>query len=86
MDAVTDAYVQKKTISLFVNLTDEGGTIERFAFNYPLRLPSHVIDVADVRVIDRLPWAQPATVALPAGDEPATDAMPAAALAESTSS
>lgn len=35
LDAATDAYVDDKAISLFVNLTDEGGTIERFAFGYP---------------------------------------------------
>lgn len=40
MDAVTDAYVSDKKISLFVNLIDEGGLIERFAFGYPLeRVP-----------------------------------------------
>lgn len=85
LDAVTDAYVQDKAISLFVNLTDEGGTIERFAFNYPLRLPSHLVDVTGVRAVDLLPIALPATADSPASSEPAAEAMTAAAMAGSTS-
>jgi len=47
LDAVTDAYVGEKSISLFVNLIDEGGAIERFSFGYgveiPYPLPPHII-------------------------------------------
>lgn len=56
MDAVTDAYVSEKKISLFVNLTDEGSLIERFALGYPLyvahTLPPHVVgDVGEKFVL-----------------------------------
>lgn len=65
MDAVTDAYVQDKTISLFVNLIDQGGTIERFAFGYPLWLVPHPADVADIRAVELPAVAAPITVAAP---------------------
>jgi hypothetical protein len=32
VDAVTDAFISKRPISLFVTDTEEGGTIERFRF------------------------------------------------------
>ena len=36
LDAATDAYVTEKNISLFVNNTDEGGTIEKFRFGHKI--------------------------------------------------
>lgn len=49
LDACTDAYVTGKSISLYVDNTDEGGTIERFAFNR-FRLPgiAPVLDLTDL--------------------------------------
>ena len=38
LDAVTDAYVSDKKISLFVDILDEGGTIERFRFGFMMQI------------------------------------------------
>ncbi|VVB64783.1 Uncharacterised protein [uncultured archaeon] len=48
MDAVTDAYVGGKKISLFVNNIDKSGNTERFAFGYPLYLQAKIPKILEL--------------------------------------
>jgi hypothetical protein len=54
LDAATDAYVSEKPISLFVNNTDEGGTIEKFRFGHRVLVIAEDLDLSPVRARERL--------------------------------